>query len=68
MVESFQNGVPVFCDKQNSAALPISETDFTKIENPKYEDRVALFSNLAYNNWTLEEMANGTAWRMLNGG
>ena len=68
MVESFQNGVPMFCDKENSAALPISETDLTKIENPKYEDRVALFSNLAYNNWTLEEMANGTAWRMLNGG
>jgi len=25
-----------------------------------------LFSNLAYNNWTMEEMSNGTAWDMLN--
>ena len=68
MVESFKNGVPVFCDSENSAALPIAESNFTKIVSPKYEDRVALFSNLAYNNWTMEEMANGTAWRMLNGG
>ena len=66
MVASLINGVPVFCDPQNSAAAPISETDFSKIETPKYGDRIALFSSLAYNNWTLEEMANGTAWSMLN--
>ena len=66
MIASLAEGVPVFCDPLNSAAAPISETDFTKIETPKYGDRVALFSSLAYNNWTLQEMANGTAWRMLN--
>ncbi len=66
MIESLANGVPVFCDPNNSAAAPISETDFKKIETPKYGDRIALFSSLAYNNWTLKEMANGTAWRMLN--
>ena len=68
MVASLTNGVPVFCDAINSAAAPISETDFSKIETPKYGDRIALFSSLAYNNWTLQEMANGTAWRMLNEG
>jgi hypothetical protein len=66
MVTSLENGVPVFCDPNNSAAAPISETDFSRIETPKYGDRIALFSSLAYNNWTLQEMANGTAWRMLN--
>ena len=66
MVESLTNGVAVFCDPLNSAAAPISETDFSKIETPKYGDRIALFSSLAYNNWTLKEMADGTAWRMLN--
>ena len=66
MVASLASGVPVFCDAINSAAVPISETNFTKIETPKYEDRIALFSSLAYNNWTLKEMADGTAWRMLN--
>ena len=66
MVASLVNGVPVFCDPKNSAAAPISETDFSKIETPKYGDRIALFSSLAYNNWTLQEMANGTAWSMLS--
>ena len=66
MVASLENGVPVFCDSINSAAAPISETDFTKIETPKYGDRIALFGSLAYNNWSLAEMADGTAWRMLN--
>jgi hypothetical protein len=66
MVASLANGVPVFCDAINSAAAPISETDFSKIETPKYGDGIALFSSLAYNNWSLQEMADGTAWRMLN--
>ena len=68
MVASLTNGVPVFCDPNNSAATPISETDFSKIETPKYGDRIALFSSLAYNNWSMAEMADGTAWRMLNEG
>tara|TARA_R110000803_G_scaffold61286_2_gene121080 strand:+ start:687 stop:1505 length:819 start_codon:yes stop_codon:yes gene_type:complete len=66
MIESFTNGVPVFCEPHVCGATPIAETDFTKIEKPRYEDRIALFSNLAYNNWTMEEMSDGTAWRMLN--
>ncbi len=65
LVESLENGVPVFCDPM-CAASPISETDFSKIEIPKYGDRIALFSSLAYNNWNLKEMADGTAWSMLN--
>ena len=66
MIESLSQGIPVFCDPMNSAAAPISETDFTKIETPNYGDRVALFSSLAYNNFTMQEMADGTAWRILN--
>ena len=66
MIESFTNGVPVFCEPHVCGATPIAETNFTKIEKPRYEDRIALFSNLAYNNWTMEEMSDGTAWRMLN--
>jgi len=66
-IESFTNGVPVFCNPNVCGATPIAGTDFTKIEKPRYEDRVALFSNLAYNNWTMEEMSDGTAWKMLKG-
>ena len=67
MVASLSNGVPVLCDADNSAAAPISETNFKKIESPLYGDRIALFSSLAYNNFSLKEMSNGTAWRILNG-
>ena len=55
LVESLENGVPVLCDPM-CAASPIAETDFSKIETPKYGDRIALFSSLAYNNWNLKEM------------
>ena len=64
---SLHNGVPVFCNAINCAAAPISETDFSKIETPKYQDRMDLFSSLSYNNFNLDEMQNGTAWRILNG-
>jgi hypothetical protein len=66
VIKSLTNGVPVFCDSQLSAAAPISETDFSKIETPKYGDRFRLFSSLSYNTWNLQELKNGTAWRMLN--
>lgn len=66
VIEALHNGVPVFCGTQACAALPISETDFTKIETPKYGDRMSLFASLAYSNFNLEEMENGTAWRLLN--
>jgi len=38
----------------------------TKIETPVYGDRMSLFSSLAYNNFSMEEMRNGTAWRLLS--
>ena len=64
---SLHNGVPVFCDPVNCAAAPISETNFKNIETPKYEDRMSLFSSLAYNNFNLAEMQDGTAWEIING-
>ena len=66
MIESFTNGVPVFRDPNNCGATPIAETNFTKIETPIYGDRISLFSSLAYNNFNMEEMRNGTAWSLLN--
>jgi hypothetical protein len=66
VIDALHNGVPVFCDPRASAAAPISETDFSKIETPKYEDRMSLFSSLAYSSFNIEEMSNGTAWRILN--
>jgi hypothetical protein len=50
----------------NSCA-PIAETDFAKIEIPKYADREPCYHSLAYGQFTKEEMQNGWAWRMLDG-
>jgi hypothetical protein len=65
-LKSLANGVPVFCDK-NNCAYPLAESDFSKIETPRYEDPRPLFYSLAYGQFTAEEMSNGYAWRILNG-
>jgi len=66
VIEALHNGVPVFCDPRASAATPISETDFSKIETPKYGDRQALFASLAYGSFNQSELQDGTAWRIIN--
>ena len=66
VVEALHHGVPVFCNSEASAATPISEIDLTKIETPKYGDRMSLFASLAYSNFSLAEIADGTAWKILN--
>ena len=40
-LEATTRGIPCFTDPHNACA-PISETDFSKIESPKYIDREPL--------------------------
>jgi len=50
----------------DSAAAPLSSHLF-KLDNPKQStDRSNWAGLLADNQWTVDEIANGTAWRMLN--
>jgi hypothetical protein len=52
-----------------NAAEPLANTDLSKIEEPMMPviDRVRqLCCNLAYNQFTPDEMVNGTAWSMLH--
>ena len=66
-VESLILGKPVFTMGPN-AAEPLSNTDLSRIENPMIPtvDRIREFCcNLAYGQFTPEEMINGTAWRIL---
>ena len=68
-VEGLINGKPVFTMGPN-AAQPLANTDLTKIDDPRIPsmDEVHnLCCNLAYQQFTLREMRDGTAWRMLNG-
>ena len=64
-LEATTRGIPCFTDEHNACA-PISETDFTKIESPKYPDREPLYYSMAYGQFTAEEMQNGYAWRILD--
>jgi hypothetical protein len=64
-LEATTRGIPCFTDPHNACA-PISETDFTKIESPKYVDREPLYYSMAYGQFTAEEMQNGYAWKILD--
>lgn len=65
-VESVLAGVPVFCTGQ-CAGSTMGLSDLSMIETPHYPGgRRQWASNLAANQWTMKEIAAGTAWRELN--
>lgn len=66
-VEALLAGIPVFCTAP-CAAQRMGLSDLSLIENPACPDgREPWAWNLAAAQWTLEEMASGLCWRMLNG-
>lgn len=65
-IQAFHNGVPCFSNFENPCG-PICESDFTKIETPKYDDREPVFHSLAYGQFTKEEFENGWALSILDG-
>lgn len=68
-VESLIYGKPVFTMGPN-AAQPLANTDLSAIDSPfmpDYDQVRNLCCNLAYNQFTVEEMRSGKAWAMLNG-
>jgi lipopolysaccharide biosynthesis glycosyltransferase len=68
-VEALMNGKPVFTMGPN-AAQPLANTDLSQIDSPQIPslDEVHnLCCNLAYQQFTIKEMRDGTAWQMLNG-
>ena len=66
-VEALLSGVPVFCTGP-CAAYRMGKPDVTEIETPALpDDRERWARVLAANQWTLDEMADGTCWRELQG-
>lgn len=63
-IEAACLGTPVFVNPA-SAAAPIGETDLSKIETPVYPDREPWLAHLAYNQFSLDEIRAGEAWRLL---
>lgn len=66
-VEALMAGVPIYV-LGPGIALPLANTDLSTIENPSFPDdqtRYQFFSNLAYSQWNLKEIANGDTWKYL---
>ena len=67
-IESIAYGVPAFVTVP-CAASPLALTDFSQIITPFYPDESLVqqhCASLAYGQFTGEEIANGTAWKLLN--
>lgn len=63
-IEAACLGTPVFV-APTSAAAPVGRTDLSQIEEPVYPDRDPWLAHLAYNQYSLDEIEDGRAWRML---
>lgn len=62
-LDAVLNGVPSFCDPI-SMGVAVSETDLSLIEKPLYSPcRLDWIDTLLANQFTLQEIENGTAWR-----
>jgi hypothetical protein len=67
-LESVVYGIPSFVTVP-CAASPLALTDLSQIATPFYPDETLVqqhCSSLAYGQFTPDEIANGTAWRLLN--
>ena len=67
-LESVIYGVPAFVTVP-CAASPLAQTDLSQISAPAYPDESLVqdhCASLAYGQFTHEEIANGSAWRILN--
>ena len=66
-IDALIKGIPIFTDSKMSVAYDMAEKDFSKIENPYYPlNRENFLNHLAYSQSTIEEIANGTAYKLLN--
>lgn len=55
-------GIPVFVGHPSAITYQVSNTDFTKIENPLMPERQQFLNDLCYSCWSLKEFRNGTIW------
>lgn len=52
------NGIPVFVGA-SSLAAPVGNLDWANVENPNTPDREQWANDIAYTEWSVEEIANG---------
>ena len=64
-IEAVINGVPAFVGA-SSLAAPVANLDFSTIENPNRPDRQQWLNNLAWTEWTIDEMRRGEPQRLIS--
>lgn len=63
-IEALIEGIPVFVTGP-AAARCMGSPDLSLIDEPRYGDRETMFSALAYQQWTLDEIRRGECWEWL---
>ena len=63
-IEAAMAGIPVFATGP-CAARAIGRTALSQIEDPIYPERHQFAANLLAQQWTMQEIADGTCWRAL---
>jgi hypothetical protein len=63
-IESILNGIPAFVSNK-SLASPVGNLDFKNIENPDRPERTQWLNDLAWTEWTTDEMAKGIPQKLL---
>lgn len=67
--EAIFHGIPVFTTAPANAASPVSLQDLSQIETPYYASSDKLYAwacHLAYGQFHVNELKDGSAWRILN--
>lgn len=67
--ESVMYGIPAFSLSPTHAASPVTSNDLSIIETPYYPDKHKVYEwacHLAYGQFHVNELKDGTAWRILN--
>lgn len=67
VVEAMIQGVHGFVADKGAISYPVANKDLSFLQNPNMFDRVKWLSDLAYCQWTLEELSKGMFWEHLNG-
>lgn len=57
--QAILSGIPVFTGP-DSLASPVANLNFSTIDNPTMPDRTQWANDIAYTEWTVEEIADGT--------
>lgn len=64
-VDSLLNGIPAICLGEGSIAKNIASNNLEEINSLELKDRTQWLSDLAYSQWSIEEMKLGLPWNHL---